>query len=101
MQRQSVGLNTDMSALLTDIETKLNVAFSPSTLVIENESHLHAGHSGAAEHAAEHGDTPSHIHIIIAAAPFEGQSRLARHRAVLDTIAEEVAQLHAIRLTFE
>lgn len=88
-----------MTTLLTKIETKLREAFSPTTLLVENESHLHAGHGGAAEHLAEHGDTPSHIHIEIEAAAFNGLSRLGRHRAVLDTIEAEVALLHAVRMT--
>ncbi|MGJ8561302.1 MAG: BolA family protein [Litorimonas sp.] len=88
-----------MTPILKSIETKLQDAFSPSTLLVENESHLHAGHGGAAEHMAEHGDTPSHIHITINAAQFMDLSRLARHRAVLDAIATEVAVLHAIRMT--
>lgn len=88
-----------MTSILTIIETKLQDTFSPSALSVENESHLHAGHGGAAEHLAEHGDTPSHIHIAIAAAAFADMSRLARHRAVNETIAAEVAQLHAVRMT--
>jgi len=88
-----------MTSILTVIETKLQAAFSPSLLTVENESHLHAGHGGAAEHQAEHGDTPSHIHITIEATAFADMSRLARHRAVNDAIAAEVAQLHAIRMT--
>lgn len=88
-----------MTPILTTIETKLQDTFSPSTLFVENESHLHAGHGGAAEHLAEHGDTPSHIHITIKAAGFADLSRLARHRAVLDAIATEVAVLHAVRMT--
>lgn len=88
-----------MTIILTTIETKLRDAFAPSQLLIENESHLHAGHGGAAEHLAEHGDTPSHIHIVISSAEFADLSRLARHRAVLAAIEEEVALLHAIRMT--
>jgi BolA protein len=88
-----------MTTTLTVIETKLQAAFAPSELLIENESHLHAGHGGAAEHLAEHGDTPSHIHIAIKSPLFADLSRLARHRAVLETIDDEVAQLHAIRMT--
>jgi BolA protein len=88
-----------MTTILTTIETKLRNAFSPSTLLVENESHLHAGHGGAAEHLAEHGNTPSHIHITINAAQFADLSRLARHRAVLGAIAAEVSVLHAIRMT--
>lgn len=89
-----------MSNILNAIETKLNAAFSPDTLSIEDESHQHAGHGGAAEHAAEFGENaPSHIHIIIAAPAFSDMNRVARHRAVIDVIAEEVKLLHAIRLT--
>lgn len=90
-----------MTTILKTIETKLQDAFSPSTLLVENESHLHAGHGGAAEHVAEHGNTPSHIHITINAAQFTDLSRLARHRAVLDAIAAEVAVLHAVRMTIQ
>jgi len=88
-----------MTTILTVIETKLHAAFAPSELLIENESHLHAGHGGAAEHLAEHGDTPSHIHVAIKSPLFADLSRLARHRAVLEAIDDEVAQLHAIRMT--
>jgi BolA protein len=99
VQPQLPALNRLMTSILTTIETKLRDAFSPSILSVDNESHLHAGHGGAAEHQAEHGDTPSHIHITIEAAAFAEMSRLARHRAVNDAIAAEVALLHAIRMT--
>lgn len=89
-----------MSDLLRSIETKLTLAFAPRLLSVEDESHLHAGHGGAAEHALEFGATePSHIHINIQADRLSDLSRLARHRAVMDTIADEVKRLHAIRLT--
>lgn len=89
-----------MSTLLSTIETKLTLAFAPSELLVEDESHQHAGHGGAAEHAAEFGASePSHIHIKIKADALSDLSRLARHRAVMEAIAEEVARLHAIRLT--
>lgn len=89
-----------MSSLLSTIETKLTLAFAPSELVVEDESHHHAGHGGAAEHAAEFGASePSHIHIRIKAEALSELSRLARHRAVMDAISDEVKRLHAIRLT--
>ncbi|MEL6687720.1 MAG: BolA family protein [Pseudomonadota bacterium] len=91
-----------MSSLLSSIETKLTAAFSPVELAVEDESHLHAGHGGAAEHAAEFGTSePSHIHIRIKADSLGEMSRLARHRAVMEAIADEVKRLHAIRLTAE
>ncbi|WP_298915042.1 BolA family protein [uncultured Algimonas sp.] len=88
-----------MTDVLDSIEAKLRHAFTLSQLAVENESHLHAGHGGAAEHAAEFGDGPSHVHIAIEAQDFAGLSRLARHRAVMEVIDDEVAQLHALRLT--
>lgn len=90
-----------MVDILTSIETKLRAAFAPTELSVENESHLHAGHGGSAEHKAEFGDTPSHVHIAITAEGLRGLSRLARHRAVMDAIADEVKKLHALRLTIE
>ena len=89
-----------MSPLLHTIDAKLRAAFSPAALVVEDESHQHAGHGGAAEHARDFGAAaPSHIHITIRADALAGLSRLARHRAVMAAIDAEVAQLHAIRIT--
>ena len=90
-----------MSDILASIDTKLRAAFVPDVLRVENESHLHADHHGAAEHKIEFGDTPSHVHIAITSDAFRDLSRLARHRAVMNTIAEEVKKLHALRLTIE
>ncbi|MGB6230051.1 MAG: BolA family protein [Litorimonas sp.] len=89
-----------MSDLLAQIDARLRAAFAPTRLSVEDESHLHAGHGGAAEHAAEFGATePSHIHVDIQAPAFSGQSRLARHRAVMDAMGDTVERLHAVRLT--
>ena len=86
--------------LLDTMEAKLRAAFAPRELRVEDESHQHAGHGGAAEHAREHGaSAPSHAHILIRADALADLSRLARHRAVMDAIAEEVAQLHALRIS--
>lgn len=89
-----------MSDLLSAIETKLRAAFAPERLAVEDESHLHAGHGGAAEHARDFGSAaPSHVHVSMQSAALAPLSRVARHRAVMDAIADEVAQLHALRLS--
>ena len=88
-----------MTDLLVTIEDKISAALAPNGVVVEDESHLHAGHGGAAEHAAEFGASPSHIHIAVEAEGFRDLSRLARHRAVMEAISEEVTKLHAIRLS--
>jgi len=63
-----------------------------------DESAKHAHHRGAHEHAAEGGSAESHFHVLIVSDKFEGLSRLAKHRAVLDVLKEEVAQIHAFSL---
>ena len=54
---------------------RLESHFAPKLLVIEDESHLHAGHAGA---AGGH----SHFRITIVAEAFRGVPPLGRHRLV-------------------
>jgi BolA protein len=72
----------------------LTEAFAPQRLEVEDDSARHAGHAGA----AEGGET--HFSVSMAAAAFEGTSRVARSRAVNDALAGEFADgLHALSLT--
>jgi len=86
------------SPIADAMTAKLINAFSPVELAVIDESHLHAGHLGAREHAAEHGSAESHFRIAICSAAFGELSRLARHQAVMGLLAEEIAQIHAISL---
>ena len=75
------------------IEEKLNAAFSPESLTVVDESHLHAGHSGA----LPGGET--HFRLTMVAAAFAGKSRVERHRMVNDALADEFSgRLHALAL---
>lgn len=75
------------------IEQKLTVAFSPKQLEVIDESHKHAGHSGA----KPGGET--HFHVTIVSAAFAGQNRVKRHQAVYKALAEELqTQVHALSL---
>ena len=91
-----------MGILADTIKEKLTERFTPSQLEVQDQSHLHAGHGGAAEHKAAFPDknmTPeTHIHVVITAAAFAGMNTLAKHRAVLEAISEEVDRLHAFSL---
>lgn len=70
------------------IETKLNERFSPSYLLVENESHMHSGP------AAE-----SHFKVTVVSEIFEGMRLLARHRAVNEALADELAtKIHALAI---
>ncbi len=84
-----------MGIITASIKQKLAEKFNPSQLEVIDESHKHAHHRGAAEHAAEGGSAESHIHVIIVSAYFKDMGTLAKHRAVMDTVAEEVAKIHA------
>jgi BolA protein len=57
------------------IRTALQAALAPTSLDIEDESHRHAGHAGAA-------DGRGHFRVDIVSAAFAGLSSIARHRAV-------------------
>ena len=76
------------------LKSKLEKAFSPQSLEIVNESHLHAGHQ---EHFDGTGET--HLRIRIVAPAFEGMNRIDRHRAVNALITGEIARgLHAVAI---
>ncbi|WP_298817637.1 BolA family protein [uncultured Roseibium sp.] len=75
------------------IADKLQAAFSPSFLNVIDESDKHKGHGGW----REGGET--HFRVQIASAAFEGMNRVARHRALNDLLADELASgVHALAL---
>jgi BolA protein len=75
------------------IRTKLVAALRPERLVIRDESHLHAGHAGARTGGE------SHFRVTVVSALFEGQSLVARQRAVNAALKDELAgPVHALAL---
>jgi BolA-like protein 1 len=80
------------------IREKLSKAFSPSDLVVENESAKHAGHAGTRDHLGRvTGET--HFRVVVVSAQFEGQSPVERHRLVNATLKEELAgPVHALAI---
>jgi BolA protein len=67
-------------------------ALQPERLEIEDQSHQHAGHAGAATGRG-------HFHVDIVAAAFAGESPVARHRrvyAALGTLMK--TDIHALSL---
>lgn len=75
------------------MRSKLVAAFSPQRLVIKDESHLHAGHAGARTGGE------SHFRVLIVSAAFEGQSPVARQRAVNAALKDELAgPVHALAM---
>ncbi len=76
-----------------EIEAKLRAAFAPRTLEVVDDSASHAGHAGAPAAGQ------SHFNVVIRADAFQGQSRIARHRAVHSAIgAELIGRIHALAI---
>ena len=70
----------------------LRKAFSVEHLDIEDESHLHAGHAGAASGGG-------HFKLTIISPDFKGLSSVARHRAVYSALNNRIPQeIHALTI---
>lgn len=75
------------------IEAKLRAQFSPLALEVIDESEQHRGHAGW----REGGET--HFRVRMISPAFEGQSRVARQRAVNRCLSEELAStVHALAM---
>jgi len=74
------------------IETKLREALDAAHVDVADESHLHAGHPGAAGGGG-------HFRATIVSPRFEGLSRVARQRLVYQALAAEMqADIHALAM---
>jgi len=73
-------------------EQDLHQSFAIQYLAIEDESHLHAGHAGAASGGG-------HFKLTIVAPEFKGLGLLARHRAVYAALNRHIPQeIHALTI---
>jgi BolA protein len=70
----------------------LRKAFQIQSLVIDDESHLHAGHAGAASGGG-------HFKLKIVAPEFKGLDLVARHRAVYAALNRHIPkEIHALTI---
>ena len=75
------------------ITEKLTAAFTPQSLRVVDESHLHAGHAGH----RPGGET--HFRVYIVSDAFKEKSRIERHRMVNAALADELAgRVHALAI---
>ena len=82
-----------MSSVEDNIRAKLEGHFQPVRLVVENQSHLHAGHAG------DDGTGETHFAVEIVAEAFRGQSRVACHRMVHHILEEDLStRIHALSI---
>ena len=80
--------------LVRDIMTrKLNDAFTPDSIDVVDESHLHEGHAGHRQGGQ------SHFRIHIVSQSFAGKSRIDRHRMINAVLADDLAGgVHALAI---
>ena len=80
------------NARIETIRTRLVAALAPSALDVDDESHRHVGHAGAR-------DGRGHFRVRIVSAAFEGQSPIARHRAVYAALGDLMqTDIHALAI---
>jgi BolA family transcriptional regulator, general stress-responsive regulator len=86
-----MNMVTDLGPVGRTLDEKLKAAFNPVALSVIDESHQHAGHSGA------HALGESHFRVKITAEAFRGVSRVGQHRLVNEVLATELKnRVHAL-----
>jgi BolA protein len=66
-------------------------SLNPLSVVIEDESHRHAGHAGARE--------GGHYELLIIAEVFTGKNTVARHRLIYDAAGDLMRRgIHALSI---
>ena len=85
---------SDSSTPSLQIHTRLAQALQTTHLEVIDESHLHAGHTGASASGVG-----SHFRVKIASPLFTSLSRVQRHRLVYDALQDFIDQgLHALAI---
>jgi BolA protein len=75
------------------IRAALQQALAPTLLEVGDDSHLHAGHAGAASGGG-------HYSVKIVSERFEGQRLVTRHRLVYDSVQAMMhSEIHALAIT--
>ncbi len=79
-----------------EIRAKLDRAFAPQVLDVEDESEQHRGHAGWQEGGQ------SHFRVKIQSPAFRDLSRIARHRAIHEALGRDLmGRIHALALSVE
>lgn len=85
-----------MGQVADRITEKLTQAFAPDELTVSDESHLHAGHSGARP------EGQTHFRVKVVSKAFAGKTLVQQHRMINEALAEELAgPVHALAIRSE
>lgn len=75
------------------IRQRLTAALTPDALEVVDESHLHAGHTGARSGGG-------HFAVTIVSAKFSGENTLTRHRMIYAALGDAMGeQIHALSIS--
>lgn len=81
-----------MTDRIEKIRSRLEAAFAPIECELVDDSHLHAGHAGAASGAG-------HYSVRLVSDRFNGLNRIARHRLVYDSLRDMMhSEIHALNI---
>lgn len=81
-----------MTDRIEQIRSRLLATFAPLQCQLTDDSHLHAGHAGAASGAG-------HYTVRLVSERFNGLNRLARHRLVYDCLRDMMhSDIHALNI---
>ncbi|MGQ0385312.1 MAG: BolA family protein [Gammaproteobacteria bacterium] len=74
------------------IRIRLESAFAPAQVAVDDDSARHAGHAGARGGAG-------HFRVRVESQAFSGRSRIERHRMVYEVLADMLPdQIHALNI---
>lgn len=78
--------------LILDVRNRLEKAFDPAKLEIEDESAMHAGHAGAR-------GGMKHLALTISSPALQDLSKVAAHQAIYKTLGDLMkTDIHALRI---
>lgn len=81
-----------MTDRIEKMRSRLVATFTPLECQLMDDSHLHAGHAGAASGAG-------HYSLRIVSGRFDGLNRVARHRLVYDCLRDMMlSDIHALNI---
>jgi BolA protein len=88
-----MNLDTRVDTRVERIRSALQAALEPRLLEVGDDSHLHAGHAGAASGGG-------HYSVKIVSERFQGLRLVMRHRLVYDAVHDMMqAEIHALAIT--
>lgn len=74
------------------IRARLDAAFAPCEITVQDDSHKHIGHAGAR-------DGRGHFSVTIVSPAFEGNNPLTRHRQVYEALGDLMTtDIHALSI---